>query len=51
MDWISDKIYWTDERGNAIGVCALDERICKHSLITTGMTFQPRGLVVDPTIR
>ena len=51
MDWISNKIYWTDVRRRAIGVCDLTSGICKHSLISIERNIRPRGLVVDPTVR
>ena len=51
VDWISDKIYWTDKRERRIGV--LDLR-CKHNykynLLRTDNN-SPQGIVVDPTTR
>ena len=51
VDWISNKLYWTDVRGGGIGVFDLVSHNYKHSLITTEANFSPRGLVVDPIMR
>ena len=51
VDWISNKLYWTDVRERAIGVLDLISYNYKQSLISTEMSVSPRGLVVDPVTR
>ena len=47
VDWINDKIYWTDVHAKHIGVLDL----MNSHLLITDMVFSPRGLVVDPASR
>lgn len=50
MDWISNKLYWTDVQEKYIGVVDLRSHAHKQ-LIFTEVDVIPRGLVVDPVIR
>ena len=46
MDWINDKLYWTDVGTSRIEVAELTGRN-RAVLISTALQY-PRGLVVDP---
>ncbi len=49
-DWISQKLYWTDESNEQIDVL---DTVGGHRrvLLKTGLYTQPRDIVVDPTTR
>ncbi len=49
-DWISQKLYWTDENNEQIDVL---DTVGGHRrvLLKTGSYTKPRGIVVDPTTR
>ena len=49
VDWINDKIYWTDENTSRIEVAELSGNNRK-TLIANDLQHA-RGLVVDPSIR
>ena len=49
VDWINDKIYWSDENTSRIEVAELSGKYRK-TLIETNL-LHPRGLVADPTTR
>ena len=49
-DWISEKLYWTDEYYNKIEVYD-PARNVRSTLFETGSSSNPRGIVVDPTTR
>ena len=49
VDWINDKIYWSDESTSRIEVAELSGSNRK-TLIATSLQY-PRGLVVDPSTR
>jgi DNA-binding beta-propeller fold protein YncE len=51
VDWISNKLYWTDVGERVIGVLDLVSYNYKHSLISTETSVSPRGVVVDPVMR
>ena len=47
VDWITNKLYWTDDGLDRIGV--LDLELGYYSiLIDTGLDTRPRGIIVDP---
>ena len=46
MDWINDKLYWTDVGTSRIEVAELTGR--NRSVLVHTALQQPRGLVVDP---
>ena len=47
MDWINDKLYWTDAKKDRIEVLDLDNKK-RTVLVSTGLD-QPRGIAVHPT--
>ena len=50
VDWIADKLYWTDNGHDRIGV--LDLLLGHYTiLIDTGADTNPRGIIVDPINR
>ena len=52
VDWINNKLYWTDVRERSIGVLDLsNNRNYKHNLLSTVDNLSPRGIAVDPTTR
>lgn len=48
VDWINDKLYWTDGFYARIGVLDL-ESLQQRALVEIGAQSQPRAIVVDPT--
>lgn len=50
VDWVSNKLYWTDDGLDRIGVFDLIFGF-RTSLINTGQNTKPRALVVDPINR
>ena len=48
-DWISEKMYWTDECYNHIRV--LDPLTGNELTLTTNTGSNTRGIVVDPSTR
>lgn len=52
MDWINNKLYWTDVRERRIGVLdLLDGHSYKYNLLSTERGVSPRGIAVDPSTR
>ena len=50
VDWIANKLYWTDNGFDRIGV--MDFLFGHYTiLIDTGADTSPRGIVVDPINR
>ena len=50
VDWTADKLYWTDNGYDRIGV--LDLLLGHYTiLIDTGADTNPRGIIVDPINR
>ena len=50
VDWISDKLYWTDNGFDRIGVFDLTSG--HYSIIIdTGVDSSPRGIITDPINR
>ena len=50
VDWVTDKLYWTDANVKTIEV--FDLMTGNHSeLVSTGSNTIPRALVVDPSTR
>lgn len=51
IDWISNKLYWTNN-GPFTGIGVLDLSAGYHkSLINTGQDNSPKAIVVDPLTR
>ena len=50
VDWINDKLYWTDATLQKIEVMDLGSGIRK-TLLYTGAGTIPRGIAVDPNTR
>ena len=50
IDWISDKIYWTDNALDAISVMSIEGGFYKI-IVDTGANTIPRSIVVDPINR
>ena len=50
MDWVTDKLYWTDIQLARIGVLDLTTNQSRI-LISTGSVSLPRAIVVDPNTR
>ena len=50
VDWISNKLYWTDNGFDRIGVYDL-VRGYYSFLINTGANSSPRGIITDPINR
>ena len=50
VDWINNKLYWTDVQTRWIGVMDLNTRYYKM-LLATESDASPREIVVDPTRR
>ena len=46
VDWINDKLYWTDEGTSRIEVAELFG--AHRSVLIAAVIKHPRGLVVDP---
>ena len=52
VDWVNNKIYWTDISERRIGVIdLLGKNNYKYDLLSTGENSSPRGIAVDPTTR
>ena len=52
MDWINDKLYWTDAFHQRIEVINIDlDSPYRKTLVYTGAGTTPRAIVVDPTTR
>ena len=49
VDWINDKLYWTDRTLQRIEV--MDFRGIRKTLLHTGVGTKPRGIAVDPSTR
>ena len=47
VDWINDKLYWTDSRFDRIEVLDLNSSK-RNVLVSTGLD-KPRGIAVHPT--
>ena len=47
LDWISDKLYWTDDGFDRIGVFDLTNGYYSI-LIDTEYDSSPRGIITDP---
>ena len=50
VDWITEKLYWTDNGLDRIGVVDLVQGYYSI-LIDTGAETSPRGIIVDPINR
>ena len=50
VDWITEKLYWTDNALDRIGVLDLTHSYYSV-LIDTGAETSPRGIIVDPINR
>lgn len=50
MDWVNNKLYWTDVQTRWIGVMDLNSRFYK-ALLVIEAGASPREIVVDPTTR
>ena len=50
VDWVNEKLYWTDTTLKQIEVYDMQTGIRKV-LIRTGNTTSPRAIVVDPATR
>ena len=50
MDWVSDKIYWTDAVLQVIEVFDLIN-VNRTTLISTGKLSRPKAIVLDPSTR
>ena len=46
VDWINDKLYWTDENTSRIEVAELSG--AHRSVLIATVLQHPRGLVLDP---
>ena len=52
VDWVNNKIYWTDISERRIGVMdLLNRNNYKYDLLSTEENSSPRGIAVDPTTR
>ena len=52
VDWISNKVYWTDNGFDRIGVYDLSFGYLSFLIDTnTGSESSPRGIIVDPVNR
>ena len=54
VDWVSDKLYWTDTHFDTIGVLDLNTNIHKTLInVTAGseLGFEPRAIILDPHTR
>ena len=50
IDWINDKLYWTDATLQRVEVMDLFSGI-RSTIFDTGATTTPRGIAVDPSTR
>ena len=50
VDWINDKVYWTDAVHARIEVIDIDSKKRKE-LLRTGPNSVPRAIAVDPSTR
>ena len=50
VDWISNKLYWTDAGLNTVDVLDLSDGY-HATLISTGSSSTPQAIVVDPQTR
>ena len=51
VDWVSNKLYWTDS-GQMSRIRVLDVASGYYtSIINTGMNISPRAIIVDPIHR
>lgn len=46
VDWITDKLYWTDDGSNRIEVSNLDGKM--RSILIWEHLDKPRDIIVDP---
>ena len=51
VDWINDKLYWTDTVHARIEVADLADSSMRKVLLQTGGNTLPRAIVVDPRNR
>jgi DNA-binding beta-propeller fold protein YncE len=50
VDWINDKLYWTDATLQKVEVMDLHSGY-RTTLFDTGVGTTPRGIAVDPSTR
>ena len=50
VDWVSNKLYWTDAELKTVEVLDLLDRY-RATLISTGSSSIPRAIIVDPKTR
>ena len=50
MDWITNKLYWTDTLNRKLEVLDIDSKNATE-LLDTGLHTAPRAIVVDPSTR
>lgn len=50
VDWIANKLYWTDNGYDRIGVLDLGSGYYSF-LVNIGSQSSPRGIIVDPVNR
>ena len=50
VDWITNKLYWTDDGLKRVGVLDL-ERGYYSVILDVGANTRPRGIIIDPINR
>ena len=51
MDWITNKLYWTDTGEDTISVLDLNTNIRKTLFNISSSSAEPRAIVIDPLTR